>query len=52
MKYEKYDEEIESLYSKYQIEMVTVRDQLESTCFLDGVFLAKSSTLLQQNIMH
>ena len=42
---QKYDDEIKSLYSKYQIEMVTVRDQLESTCFLDDVFLANNSTL-------
>ena len=42
---QKYDDEIERLYSKYQIEMVTVRDQIESTCFLDDVFLANISTL-------
>ena len=42
---QKHDDEIERLYSKYQIEMVTVRDQLESTCFLDDVFLANISTV-------
>ena len=40
-----YDDQFETLYSQYSIEMVRVRDHLESTCFKDGVFSANISTV-------
>ena len=40
-----YDNQFETLYSQYSIEIVTVRDFLGGTCFKDGVFSANISTV-------